>query len=112
MGGGRGSWDPNIEHAKVEARSSRLRPAGREGPVCRWEAPGNALWPRQQVPLLLVVLPGCVLGDLASRGHKQGGPSQTGVAWRVSTWLGLFIWGCVFSTLLSGQPAVPGAKAG
>lgn len=92
VGGGRGSPDPNMEQAKVEPRSSRLRPA-RGGPGCRWKAPENALWLQQQVPLSFIILSDCVLGDLASWGRKQGGPLEAGVAWRVGTWTGLFIWG-------------------
>lgn len=101
-----------MEQAKVEPRSSKLWPAGRREPGDRWDGPGNALWPQQQVPPPFIIFPGCVPGNLIFWGRKQGGPLQAGVAWRLGTQIGLFIWSRVWLIFLSGWPAIPRAEAG
>lgn len=78
----------------------------------RWEAPGNALRLQQQVPPPFSICPGGVPRNLIFWGCKQGGPFQAGVAWRLGTQIGLFIWGQVRLIFLSRWPAIPRAEAG
>lgn len=81
--------DPKMEQAKVEPRA----------PSCGQQEEGSqaAGGRRLEMPVAsaagatsFIIFPGCVPGDLVFGGHKQGGPLQAGVAWRIGTWIGLF----------------------
>lgn len=82
--------DPKMEQAKVEPRA----------PSCGQQEEGSqATGGRSlEIPVAsaagatsFIIFPGCVPRDLVFGGHKQGGPLQAGVAWRIGTWIGLFI---------------------